>query len=386
MVFLLISIFLLLPYFLLIIYYRQSWLEIEVYCADVNHQVLNTFISVIIPARNEEKNIGTCIESVIKQTYPANLFEVIIINDYSDDETANIATSYNRRNINVINLADFTGNNILNSYKKKAIEIGISKAKGSLIVTTDADCIVPNKWLETIASYSKKTGSVFIAAPVSFFDLKNEDSILKKFLKVFQSLDFMMLQGITGASVHKKIHNMCNGANLAYEKEAFYQAGGFEGIDKIASGDDMLLMHKIQNLYPDKIGYLKSPNAIVKTQAAATVREFMNQRIRWASKADKYSDIKITTVLILVYFLNLWILALAIVSFFQVDIFYLLIFSFFTKTFVELFFLLPVARFFKNEKLLWWFIVAEPFHIIYTLVAGWLGKFGSYTWKGRKVK
>jgi len=376
----------LLPYFLLIIYYRQSWLEIEVYCADVNHQVLNTFISVIIPARNEEKNIGTCIESVIKQTYPANLFEVIIINDYSDDETANIATSYNRRNINVINLADFTGNNILNSYKKKAIEIGISKAKGSLIVTTDADCIVPNKWLETIASYSKKTGSVFIAAPVSFFDLKNEDSILKKFLKVFQSLDFMMLQGITGASVHKKIHNMCNGANLAYEKEAFYKAGGFEGIDKIASGDDMLLMHKIQNLYPDRIGYLKSPNAIVKTQAAATVREFMNQRIRWASKADKYSDIKITTVLILVYFLNLWILALVIVSFFQVDIFYLLIFSFFTKTFVELFFLLPVARFFKNEKLLWWFIVAEPFHIIYTLVAGWLGKFGSYTWKGRKVK
>jgi len=386
MVFLLISIFLLLPYFLLIIYYRQSWLEIEVYCADVNHQVLNTFISVIIPARNEEKNIGTCIESVIKQTYPANLFEVIIINDYSDDETANIATSYNRRNINVINLADFTGNNILNSYKKKAIEIGVSKAKGSLIVTTDADCIVPNKWLETIASYSKKTGSVFIAAPVSFFDLKNEDSILKKFLKVFQSLDFMMLQGITGASVHKKIHNMCNGANLAYEKEAFYKAGGFEGIDKIASGDDMLLMHKIQNLYPDRIGYLKSPNAIVKTQAAATVREFMNQRIRWASKADKYSDIKITTVLILVYFLNLWILALVIVSFFQVDIFYLLIFSFFTKTFVELFFLLPVARFFKNEKLLWWFIVAEPFHIIYTLVAGWLGKFGSYTWKGRKVK
>ena len=373
MVFLLISIFLLLPYFLLIIYYRQGWLEIEVYCADVNHQVLNTFISVIIPARNEEKNIGTCIESVIKQTYPANLFEVIIINDYSDDETANIATSYNRRNINVINLADFTGNNILNSYKKKAIEIGVSKAKGSLIVTTDADCIVPNKWLETIASYSKKTGSVFIAAPVSFFDLKNEDSILKKFLKVFQSLDFMMLQGITGASVHKKIHNMCNGANLAYEKEAFYKAGGFEGIDKIASGDDMLLMHKIQNLYPDRIGYLKSPNAIVKTQAAATVREFMNQRIRWASKADKYSDIKITTVLILVYFLNLWILALAIVSFF-------------TKTFVELFFLLPVARFFKNKKLLWWFIVAEPFHIIYTLVAGWLGKFGSYTWKGRKVK
>ena len=62
------------------------------------------------------------------------------------------------------------------------------------------------------------------------------------------------------------MHNMCNGANLAYEKKVFYEVGGFEGIDKIASGDDMLLMHKIQKIYPDKIGYLKSADVIVKTQ------------------------------------------------------------------------------------------------------------------------
>jgi len=216
--------------------------------------------------------------------------------------------------------------------------------------------------------------------------MTRDDPFLKRFLLIFQSLDFMTLQGITGASVYKKIHNMCNGANLAYEKKIFYEAGGFAEIDSIASGDDMLLMHKIQKLYPDKIGYLKSGNAIVKTQAAATVNEFINQRIRWASKADKYPDVKITIVLALVYLLNLWIIVLALVSFFYSTIFYLLVFSFFTKTFVELFFLYPVSLFFKNRKLLWWFVLAEPFHIIYTLVAGWLGKFGSYTWKGRKVK
>ncbi|MDQ2864360.1 MAG: glycosyltransferase [Bacteroidota bacterium] len=386
MIFLVISIFLLLPYLLLIIYYRQSWLEIETYNTDAKQSTGRTFISVIIPARNEEKNIGTCIESIVKQTYPEDLFEVIIVDDYSEDDTAKVASSYNRSNVSVINLAGFTSNNILNSYKKKAIETAITMAKGSLIVTTDADCIVRDKWLETIASYYEKTNAVFIAAPVMFFDIKDDAPFCKRFLKIFQSLDFMTLQGITGASVYKRIHNMCNGANLAYEKKVFYEAGGFEGIDNIASGDDMMLMHKIQKLYPDRMGYLKSRDATVKTQAADSARKFLNQRIRWASKADKYPDIKITAVLILVYLLNLWIIVLAIVSFFYNDIFYLLVFSFFTKTFVELYFLYPVAHFFKNKKLLWWFIPAEPFHIIYTLFAGWLGKFGSYTWKGRRVK
>ena len=98
----------------------------------------------------------------------------------------------------------------------------------------------------------------------------------------------MTLQGITGASVYKKFHSMCNGANLAYEKKAFNDAGGFEGIDNIASGDDMLLMHKIQKIYPDRIKYLKSADVVVQTQPQETLKDFMNQRIRWASKADKY--------------------------------------------------------------------------------------------------
>ena len=63
-------------------------------------------------------------------------------------------------------------------------------------------------------------------------------------------MDFMVLQGITGAAVYKKKMSMCNGANLAYEKKAFYEVNGFAGIDHIASGDDMLLMHKIWKQYP----------------------------------------------------------------------------------------------------------------------------------------
>lgn len=386
MILLLISLLLLLPYLAILLYYRQSWLEMEIYTADTTRLQYSTFISIIIPARNEEKNIGSCIESIIKQTYPADLFEVIVVDDHSTDATPGIIASYNQDNIRVIRLKDFIEKDILNSYKKKAIEIAINLAKGTLIVTTDADCIAQPKWLETIASFYARTGAIFIAAPVMYEDPLEGDSLLKKFFKIFQSLDFMTLQGITGASVYKKIHNMCNGANLAYEKKVFDEVKGFEGIDNIASGDDMLLMHKIQKLYPDKIYYLKSPEAIVRTRPAESVKEFINQRVRWASKADKYPDIKITSVLVLVYLLNCWIFFLAIFSFISKHSFYLFLFLLIVKILAELFFLFPVTSFFKKKKFLWWFILSEPFHIFYTLVAGWLGKFGSYTWKDRKVK
>jgi cellulose synthase/poly-beta-1,6-N-acetylglucosamine synthase-like glycosyltransferase len=385
MILLLISLLLLLPYAVLIISYRQSWLKAETYQPGNKNQN-TTLITVVIPARNEEKNIGHCIESILQQTYPIHLFEVIIVDDNSIDSTSAIANSFKQKNISLIKLSDFTGNENLNSYKKKAIETAIGLAKGTLIVTTDADCIVQPEWLKTIASYYENTGSVFIAAPVVYADVLPDDSEFKKFFKIFQSLDFMALQGITGASVYKKIHNMCNGANLAYEKKIFYEVNGFEGIDNIASGDDMLLMHKIQKKYPDKTRYLKSANVIVQTQQSETIKEFINQRIRWASKADRYAEIKITAVLFWVYFFNSWVFFIAFYSFFHSKSFYLFLLLFAVKTTVELFFLLPVAKFFGKQKLLWGFIPSQPFHIVYTLIAGWLGKFGSYTWKERQVK
>ena len=221
MILLLISLLLLLPYLVLIIVYRQSWVRLKTFNIGEKKIPENTtLISVIIPARNEEKNIGLCIGSIIKQTYPAHLFEIIIVDDHSVDSTAAIADSYKQKNISLIKLSDFNWNKNLNSYKKKAVETAIGLAKGNLIVTTDADCIVQPEWLKTIASYYENTGSVFIAAPVAYADKLPTDSKFKGFLKIFQSLDFMALQGITGASVYKKIHNMCNGANIAYEKRS----------------------------------------------------------------------------------------------------------------------------------------------------------------------
>ena len=383
----------------LIIFYRHCWLQIPTYnlsdekleslpVPTSNNQVYTTKITIIIPARNEAKNIGHCLQSIIDQTYYANLFEVIVVDDHSTDDTALIVQSFKKKNISCILLKDFVTDK-LNSYKKKAIEIAIEKSTGDLIVTTDADCFMGKDWLKTIAAFYEEFTPAFIAAPV----LINSNH---KFLSIFQSLDFMTLQGITGAAVYKKMHCMCNGANLAYEKKAFNAVGGFKGIDNIASGDDMLLMHKIYERYPERVLFLKAAAAIVQTQPMHTLKDFFNQRIRWASKADKYNDKRILPVLILVYFLNVMLLVLPLLAIFYKEAFLLFDYTFTIiqywivllclKTIIEMFYLLPVATFFNKKHILWWFPVAQPFHILYTIIAGWLGKFGTYQWKDRKVK
>ena len=199
-------------------------------------------------------------------------------------------------------------------------------------------------------------------------------------------MDFLTLQGITAASVGAGFHSMCNGANLCYSKEAFYKVNGFKDVDHIASGDDMLLMHKLYSMFSTQVHYCKSAESIVLTNPVETVAAFFRQRIRWASKADQYNDKRIFWVLLLVYLLNVFLLVLFIGGIFNSSLWILLAGSLLFKTIVELIFLMPVASFFQKEKLLLWFPLAQPFHIIYTVIAGWLGKFGSYEWKGRKVK
>jgi cellulose synthase/poly-beta-1,6-N-acetylglucosamine synthase-like glycosyltransferase len=339
----------------------------------VSDQQPRTKISVIIPARNEEGNIGKLLTSLQSQTYPAHLFEVIVVDDHSTDNTAAIVKGFAS-----VKLIQIQFDNI-NSYKKKAIETGIAAASGDLIVTTDADCIVKETWLKTIAAFKEETNAVFIAAPVSM-------QCNSTLLQIFQSMDFMVLQGITAASVKKRIHNMCNGANLAYERKIFFEVNGFKDIDHIASGDDMLLMQKISQHHPGRVSYLLSKDAIVTTEAAKTWKEFFNQRIRWASKATNYNDIKIFSALFLVYFFNCALLALLITGFWIHDLWLGFLSVLIIKTIVELIFLYPIAKFYNKQGLLTLFPFFQPLHIIYTVIAGWLGVFGSFEWKGRRVK
>lgn len=371
-------------YILLLLMYRAAWKRAPTFTGS-GFDTAETFITVLIPARNEAENLPMLLHTLRQQTYPSHLFEVIVIDDFSTDDTTGVCKKYPF--VQVISLADYVDSPI-NSYKKKAIEIAIGKSKGELIVTTDADCEVQPRWLETIADFYADDYPQFIVMPVLMTHNRH-------WLEAFQALDFMTLQGITGAAVQEGMHSMCNGANLAYTRSAYDTVNGFEGIDQIASGDDMLLMHKIAARFPSKIKFLKSEDVIVSTQPMRTVRSFFNQRIRWASKADKYDDTGIFWVLLGVYILNAFMFLLPLLSIFYflfaattkgVTILVSWAFLLILKTSFEVYFLHPVANFFNRVSLLKYFPLAEPFHIVYTLIAGWLGKFGKYQWKGRKVK
>jgi peptide/nickel transport system permease protein len=339
-----------------------------------------TKFSVVIPARNEAANIEACIAGILAQNYPSHLFELIVIDDFSEDETANIvgsiALQYN--NVRLLRLQDFTKDENIVAYKKRAIEIAIEQANHPWIVTTDADCSFTNNWLASYDAYIQEHNCVMIAAPVSY---KNTGS----FLSVFQVLDFISLQGITAAAVGSGSHTLCNGANLCYSKEAFESVGKFSGIDHLPSGDDMLLMHKMKKSYPEKIGYLYAQDTVVTTAPSATLDLFIQQRIRWSSKALGYQDKIIFWILLLVYLVNFSLLVYLPVNLIEtgnINNWFVFIGC---KTLVELPFMYAAAKFFKQQKLLWWFLFMQPFHILYTVVAGWFGTFGSYKWKGRTV-
>ena len=366
-------------YFFLITFYKIGWVSILQKKDVENHQ--NTFVSIIVPARNEEDNISNLIHSIQNQTYPKSSFELIIIDDCSTDRTSEIVKKHSDSNIKLIALSDYLDEKNINAYKKKAIEIGINTSSGTLIITTDADCTMGENWLQEIVNCFETNQPKMMVMPVQI-------KYSNRFIEIFQTLDFMCLQGITGASVQKKFHGMCNGANLAYTKAVFEEVDGFSGIDHIASGDDLLLMHKIAKKYANEIMYLKSAAVVVKTIPAKTIKAFLNQRIRWASKAEKYEDKRMLPVLMLVYFFNLSLFIMMVLAFVTNDktTINVLLFLILLKAEIELLFLYPVAKFFGERKLLWLFPIFQPFHIAYTVIAGFLGKFGTYNWKGRTVK
>ncbi|MFT3749324.1 MAG: glycosyltransferase [Agriterribacter sp.] len=375
-----ISFALLIAYYFLINYYYNAWIKVPEFSPANTDANPGVKISVIVPARNEENVIEDCVLALLEQKYPEDLFEIIIVDDYSTDRTVDIIKGINPKRIKLLALKHYYSENEINAHKKKAIETGIQYCSGDLIITTDADCVADENWISTIAAFYKYNKAAFIVAPVKI-TIGNPP-----ILSVFQSIDFAILQGITGASVFKRFHYMCNGANLAYEKKAFYAVNGFEGIDHIASGDDMLLMEKIAKKFPDGIAYLKSEAAIVSTLPSVNWKNFFNQRIRWASKTKDYIDKKIIAVLALVYLLNLSLFSLlagciinpSLLLFFVVFVFY--------KCIIEWRFVSTLLKYFKLHNFMFLFPLFQPLHIIYIVVSGFFGSIGKYRWKGRVVK
>ena len=366
-------------YAVVMLMYRHWFIKLKQFVPQQNFTPTNSF-SIIIPARNEAENIGKLLQTIILQNYPSSLWEVFVIDDFSTDTTPQIVQTFGNEypNINLVELSKVLDGKQLNAYKKKAIETGINLANKEWIVTTDADCTANTNWLKTLDAYIQENNPVFVGGPVAF---TNDGSRLQ----TFQCIDFMALQGITAAAVSAGLHAMCNGANLAYKKEVFKEVNGFRGIDNIASGDDMLLMNKIKDAYPKRMGYVFNRDSIIHTAPMPTLKGFLNQRIRWASKTNKYKDISVIIVLWMVLLLNICLVLIPFLSFLSPVLFGYWTLIILIKTAIEASFAVHIAAFFSIE-LKWKDTLLQFPHILYTAFAGCFGMWGKYQWKDRKVQ
>ena len=274
-------------YLILISAYTIKWLKMPVFIPSGEPPL--TKVTIIIPARNEEKNIQNCIADISTQEFPMENLEVIVVDDYSEDNTATLAKSTlagSSLNGRVLKMAE---TNHALSFKKGAITEAIKIASHELIVTTDADCRMGNKWLSTIVSYYDVYHPKMIAGPTSYLQ---GNGLLTK----LQNLEFAGLMLATGGGFKGQFPIMANGANLCYEKQAFEKVSGYTKSANTPSGDDLFLLMKFKDQYPDNLHFLKSPEAIVYTQPMRTLRSIWMQRKRWASKSRQCRDLHFMTI------------------------------------------------------------------------------------------
>ncbi len=365
-------------YCLLMYAYRIGWAMVPERVPDPLWEP-HTRISVIVPARNEAARIMPCLNALAAQNYPKHLLEVIVVDDHSEDETANILRSFTDRGIRCVSLKDHLNGVVPVSFKKSALYCGISHSTGTLIVTTDADCTAGPEWLREVARVFEQQQPQMIIAPVMY---TCDRSVLQR----FQLIDFMSMQGITVAANQLGLGRMCNGANLAFTRQVFDDVGGYTGVDHLVSGDDYLLMMKVASDPANRIVTLKSQAAIVRTPPQLTWADFLSQRVRWASKSGKYPDTRLTTILLLVYLFNLSVPVSGVLGFADHRFWYAALVLLVAKIVLEFFYLRPVARFFGVRGYGLYFVCLQPLHILYIVIAGFLGYAGGFEWKGRKVQ
>ena len=322
-------------------------------------------VSILIAARNEENNIERLLKSLYNQTFEKDLFEVIIIDDHSKDNTLLIVENFIKEN-NDINIKIF---NAEKEGKKFAISQALHLAHNELVVVTDADCVLKTTWIESIVNFYKEKKCKMILAPVLL-------SPAETFFEKIQVLEHLSLIGSTAGSANIGFPVMCNGANMAYEREAALEVEKFRKDFNIPSGDDMFLMEQfIKNYGHQSVKFLLSKSAIVETKTCKTVSEFFRQRRRWVSKTKAYTNWKILTTAFTVLFFNLSIVSLFVSAFFIPALWSLYFLLTLLKFFIDFPLLKNITSFMNQSSLLKWTLLLEfiyPFYVVFTAISGML--------------
>ena len=346
-----------------------------------NSKTAKTSFSVIIPFRDEAENLPNLLKSVLALEYPKDLVEFIFVDDASSDTSVEIINKLQfilskNEEITKTNLRVISNIRASNSPKKDAITTAITTAKNNWIITTDADCILPIKWLLTLDAFIQQNKPKMVVAPVNYI-VENTS------LEQFQLLDFMSLQGTTIGGFGIDFPFLCNGANLAYKKEEFFKENGFKGNNSIASGDDIFLFEKF--LLADKKGvqFLKSKDAIVATFPVKTSAALINQRIRWASKTSRLKSNKVKLIGLLVFLINLSI----IFSVFLSNNIVIILLPLTLKITIDLMLFVPTIYFYNHkESFIKWYLFSSILYPFFSVFIVFKSFFYKYNWKGRIFK
>lgn len=334
------------------------------------------FISVIIPFRNEEKNLETSLNSMNAQTYPKELYEVIYVNDDSDDLSVKTIEDHDYKH-NVI-LLHLNQSGMNRGFKKNAIEKAIDIARGEIIVTTDADCVHHPDWLLHLSkNFDENTG--FISMPVIFLE---GESLFNR----MQSIEFAGLV-LTGAGlIGKRAPAICNGANIAYRKSIFKKVNGYDDNKNLSSGDDEFLMQKIFKDTDAEIKFLIGEEFAVRTHANDSIRKFFTQRKRWASKGFYYKNKFFVARLLLIFLFFFTYSVTLLLSLLNPLYFFLFLLLFLLKSIFEFQIINEGIGLLLSQFKLRHFLLAELLHPFYIVLMSIAGTFGGFVWKDRKLK
>ncbi len=338
------------------------------------HSTKRPFVSVVVAARNEEENMATLLKSLLAQDYPHHRYEIIIVNDQSTDRTAEVVKKFSDARIRLL----MTENrDRVPSPKKNAVNLGIRRAEGEIILLTDADCAPPKGWISGVVSlFTPEVGMVIGFSPCELPRLHFPAGHLL-------ALESLSLAAVAAGTAGWGYPATCNGRNLAYRKSVYEQVGGFDKIRHFVSGDDDLMLKLVQQT-EWRIQYAYDPSLVVPTALVKSPKQFINQRLRHASKGFHYEPKKVTG-LIVVYLYNLLVflsLPLALLSLVSLWTAMAIIG---VKAFFEFLVLFRFASKMQRRRYLWAFPPAELLHVPYVVIFGALGPFKKFKWKNEKT-
>ncbi len=341
------------------------------------NSVPKTTFSIVIVYRNESENLPLLFKSLLKLNYPPELFEIIAVNDASEDNSAELWQEFLKEHPQ-LNIGLLKNIRKCGSPKKDGIELAISTSGNEYILTTDADCEVPQDWLKEYNSLIIESSAAAIAAPVA---LKTEGSKMT-FLDHFQELDIFSLQAATIGGFGVDLPFMCNGANFCYSKEAFLKVNGFEGNKDVASGDDIFLLEKFQKSEL-KTAFLRSREAVVLTTSTGSWTELFFQRVRWASKTTAYKSFFSRGLGMLVFLMNLLIVTFSILVLLGLIQPILLLICFLLKFNVDFYLIYSSAKFFNRERAMKTYVISSLLYPFFSSAVAIFSLFSGYKWKGR---